>query len=349
MIEPYFSVCIPQYGRTDFLLKALESLSIQSFRDFEICISDDNSQDGRQSEIIAALRLAGFKYDFYAQAKNRRYDANLRTAISLARGKYCLLLGNDDALVDGGALARMHEAIETYGPCGALICDFQDYLTGARSNRLHATGNKGFGPKTAASHFRNFSFVSGVILERISAQNFATDRWDGSEMYQTFIGCRIIASGKSLIEIAEPLIRKDIYLPNLQVDSYASRPRAPRWPIVERIIPLVQLGRLTADAVSPYTSGIEQRRQNEHILRQLLIFTYPFWLFEYRRVQSWSYAFGVGLAMRPRRIAEGIEFTRRGSVVIRLYYLAASTLGLVMPTWFFDVARPYLYRVAKSV
>ncbi len=349
MIEPYFSVCIPQYGRTDFLLKAIESLSIQWFRDFEICISDDNSPDGRQSEIIAALQLNGFQFNFYVQAKNCRYDANLRTAISLARGKYCVLLGNDDALVDGTTLARMHEAIETYGSCGVVICDFQDYLSGARGNRVRSTGNKGSGPKIAASHFRNFSFVSGVILERISAQNFATDRWDGSEMYQTFIGCRIIASGKSLIEIAEPLIRKDIYLRNLQVDSYANRPRARRWPIVERTIPLAQLGRLTADALSPYSSGIEQRKQNECILRQLLMFTYPFWLFEYRRVQSWSYALGVGLAMRPRRTAEGIKFTRTGTVVIRLYYLAASILGLVTPTWLFDVARPFLYRIAKSV
>ncbi len=349
MIEPYFSVCIPQYGRTDLLLKALESLSIQWFREFEICIADDNSPDGRQSEIIAALRNSGLQYDFYVQAKNCRYDANLRTAISLARGKYCMLLGNDDALVDAGTLARMHEVIETFGPCGVVICDFQDYLTGVRGNRLHSTGNKGSGPEIAASHFRNFSFVSGVILERISAQNFATDRWDGSEMYQTFIGCRIIASGKSLVEIAEPLIRKDIYLPNLQVDSYANRPRVRRWPIVERIIPLAQLGRLTADALSPYTSGIEQRRQNARILRQLLIFTYPFWLFEYRHVQSWSYALGVGLALRPTRIAKGIEFTRTGAVVIRVYYLAASILGLLTPKWFFDVARPFLYRVAKSV
>ena len=349
MIEPYFSVCIPQYGRTDFLLKAIESLSIQRFRDFEICISDDNSPDGRQSEIIAALQLNGFPIQLLCSAKNCRYDANLRTAISLARGKYCLLLGNDDALVDGGALARMHEAIETYGPCGVVICDFQDYLTGARSNRVRSTGNRGFGPKIAASHFRNFSFVSGVILERISAQNFATDQWDGSEMYQTFIGCRIIASGQALVEIAEPLIRKDIYLPNLQVDSYANRPRAGRWPIVERIIPLTHLGRLTADALRPYTSGIEQRRQNERILRQLLMFTYPFWLFEYRRVQSWSYALGVGLGMRPGRTAEGIEFTRTGAVTIRLYYLAASILGLLTPTWLFDVARPLLYRIAKSV
>src|SRR5262249_40076148 len=155
--------------------------------------------------------------------------------------------------------------------------------------------NKGSGPEVATKHFRNFSFVSGIVLERRPAQAIATERWDGSEMYQTFIGCRIIASGRSLLEIAEPLIRKDIRLPNLTVDSYANRPRVQPWPIVERTLPLGQLGRLTVDALRPYVSGIEQRRQNARILRQLLLFTYPFWLFEYRRVQSWPYAAGIAL------------------------------------------------------
>src|SRR5215471_13023646 len=93
MPEPFFSVCIPQYGRTDFLLEAIATLSSQQFRDFEVCISDDRSPDGRQEEIIAALKGGGLSYKFEVQKENRRYDANLRTAISLAGGRYCFLLG----------------------------------------------------------------------------------------------------------------------------------------------------------------------------------------------------------------------------------------------------------------
>jgi glycosyltransferase involved in cell wall biosynthesis len=347
MAEPFFSICIPQHNRTDFLLEALRTVASQRFRDFQVCISDDHSPDGRQEEIVAALKCSGVSYKFHIQEENRRYDGNLRGAIGLADGRYCFLLGNDDALLNENALGRFHDLIEQYGPCGVVISNFQDYRTGVRVNRVQSTGNKGFGPDVAARHFRNFSFVSGVVLDRRAAQALATERWDGSEMYQTFIGCSIIASGKPLLEIAEPLVRKDISLPNLNVDSYATRPRIRPCPIVERTIPLAQLARLTSDALRPYISSVEQKRHNERILRQLLMFTYPFWLFEYRRVQGWRYAVGIALGMRPKRTASGMELTRTRRLMIQFYYCAASLVGLLAPLWLFRYSRPLLYRLAK--
>jgi glycosyltransferase involved in cell wall biosynthesis len=347
MIEPFFSICIPQHNRTDFLLEALRTVASQRFRDFQVCISDDHSSDGRQEEIVAALKCSGVSYKFHVQEKNRRYDGNLRGAIGLADGRYCFLLGNDDAMLNENALGRFHDLIEQYGPCGVAISNFQDYSTGVKVNRVQSTGNKGFGPQVAARHFRNFSFVSGVVLDRRAAQAFATERWDGSEMYQTFIGCSIIASGKPLLEIAEPLVRKDISLPNLSVDSYATRPRLRPCPIVERPIPLVQLARLTSDALRPYVSSVEQKCHNERILRQLLMFTYPFWLFEYRHVQSWRYAMGIALGMRPKRVASGLHLTRFHRLLVQFYYSAASLVGLLAPLWLFKYSRPLLYRFAK--
>jgi Glycosyl transferase family 2 len=346
-INPFFSVCIPQHNRTDFLLKSLASLFNQRFRDFEVCISDDNSSDGRQEEIIEELHRSGIPYLFKIQKENRRYDFNLRAAMGLARGQYCFLLGNDDALLDEHTLCHFYKAIADHGPCGVIISNFQDYGTGLKVDRVRFTGNKGAGPDVATRHFRNFSFVSGVVLDRNAAQVLATEQWDGSEMYQMFVGCRIIASGKSLVEIAEPLIRKDIRLPNLRVDSYATRPRERPWPIVERTIPLAQLGRLTVDAISPYVSGVERRRTNARILRQLFIFTYPFWIFEYRRVQSWPYAVGIVLGMRPKRAAAGIKLTATGRLLVHLQYATSSLIGLVVPQRLFKCARPFLYFLAK--
>ena len=47
---------------------------------------------------------------------------------------------------------------------------------------------------TAVRAFRHFSFVSGVVLDGPAARKMATDKWDGSEMYQMFLGCRMIAA-----------------------------------------------------------------------------------------------------------------------------------------------------------
>src|ERR1700686_3638620 len=97
---PFFSICIPQYNRTSFLILALRALALQTFKNFEVCISDDCSNDGRQAELEQALREFGLRYAYRQQAKNVGYDGNLRTAISLASGCYCLLMGNDDCLAD---------------------------------------------------------------------------------------------------------------------------------------------------------------------------------------------------------------------------------------------------------
>ena len=344
---PFFSVCIPQHDRTDFLLRAIASLAGQGFRDFEICISDDNSQDGRQQEVEAALAASGLAYKFKRRETNGRYDANLRTAIALAEGRYCFLLGNDDALASDKVLERAHTIIEREGPCGVAIADFENYRTGKRVNRIRATGNRGSGPEVAAHHFRNFSFVSGVMLDRTLAQQFATDKWDGSEMYQTYIGCRIIARGHNLLEIGESLIRKDIMLQAQSVDSYAQRPRVSPCPIQERPVPLVKLGRLVADAIAVNGADPNRRKHNTAILLQLLIFTYPFWLFEYRRVQSWNYAAGIALAMRPSRITEKLELGAFRSWLIKTCYFGVTLLGLIVPRRSFEVLVPSLYRWAK--
>src|SRR5205807_627633 len=103
--------------------------------------------------------------------------------------------------------------------------DYQDFASGQRARRVRRTENCGPGPHVAVGHFRNFSFVSGVVLQTDRAQALVTNKWDGSEMYQTFLGCGMIASGVALLELERVLVRKDIRIPNQRVDSYAARPR----------------------------------------------------------------------------------------------------------------------------
>src|SRR5271154_4674407 len=111
MDSPFFSICIPQYNRTSFLIEACRILENQTFRDFEICISDDCSPDGRGEELQAFLRASGLRFVYRLQETNVRYDANLRSALALASGQYCLLMGNDDCLASPQTLEQFHAAL----------------------------------------------------------------------------------------------------------------------------------------------------------------------------------------------------------------------------------------------
>src|SRR5215469_255447 len=82
--RPFFSICIPQYNRTSFLLKACESLRSQTFRSFEVCISDDCSTDGRRGDLLSYLQKSDLVFTYGVTPRNLRYDANLRNAIGFS-------------------------------------------------------------------------------------------------------------------------------------------------------------------------------------------------------------------------------------------------------------------------
>ena len=63
-------------------------------------------------------------------------------------------------------------------------------------------------------------------MDRSLAQKNATDKWDGSEMYQMFIGTRIIAQGGRLLGLADITVGKNVQVPGEEVDSYMPENRS---------------------------------------------------------------------------------------------------------------------------
>jgi len=322
-------------------------LARQSFRDYELCISDDCSTDGRSAELEAFIKEIGLPCRYRMQPQNARYDKNLRTAINMATGRYCLLMGNDDCLAADDTLGRLHAALEGLDDAGVLIANYAEYEDGKLYSRARGNGRVGAGPDIAIRNFRNFSFVSGIVLRTDRAQAHSNDRWDGAEMYQMFLGCRIIAEGYGLIEFADIAVRKSILVQGETVDSYAARApeRAPA--IKERRIPLVDMGRLVFDAVRPYC-GTASSQAARRIVSQIIFFTYPFWVVEYRRVQSWQFAAGISLGMRPRNLLPKDGLSVPDRVYLHGCYLLSTVASLLVPRALFTALRQRLYVIAKT-
>ncbi len=345
---PFFSICVPQHNRTGLLIEALKVLKAQTFASYEVCISEDCSTDGRQQELADFLAQSGMAHWYAPADKNLRYDANLRRAMSMARGKYCVLFGNDDCLKDEHTLQQMHDLLSQQDDIGVLIGNFEDWRTGEVTRRIRRETVYEGAPATGATHYRNLAFVSGIVVRTDAAQAIATDRWDGSEMYQMFVFCRVMASGLKLCETEASLVRKDMAGTDDFVDSYAKRERLSPCPIVERTPPFTRIGRVVADAISPYQSPDSARGERELIFRQLYCFTYPFWIFEYRRVQSWRYALGITLGIRPRNVVAEVDVGWWRRQWLRLLWFGVCTLGLLIPIALFDRLRSALYSLSRS-
>lgn len=96
-----FSICIPTYNRRESLDNCLNSILIsnQYVKDFkyEICVSDNCSEDDI-SKIIK-------KYDYILDIKFNKNNTNLGFAlnaikcVSMAKGKFVWMIGNDDLLL----------------------------------------------------------------------------------------------------------------------------------------------------------------------------------------------------------------------------------------------------------
>lgn len=350
-VDAFFSICIPQYNRTSFLLKALESFRNQSFKAFEVCVSDGGSNDNRWSELVDRLKDSGMAFRFRRHDRNLRYDANLRASIDLASGKYCLLMGNDDELAHPQALEFLHAQLVEHSNAGAVITNYFDNSTGEAVHRMRKQGNLGSGPEVAAANFRNYSFVSGIVLAREAALVHRTEQWDGAEMYQMYLGTRIVAGGRDLLSLTDVLVRKDVQVPGETVDSYARKPRLKPCPIEPRPLPFNKLGLLVVDALEPALANDMSLRQCvlRKIYYQYLLFPYPYWIIQYRRSQSFRYAIGICLGMSPRRISCGIKGTLITLAFIRFAYSVSTCIGLLVPIALFDAIKPSLYRLAKRV
>jgi hypothetical protein len=237
------------------------------------------------------------------------------------------------------------DALRAHPNAVVAIANYEEYHSGEAFRRV-PDGVLGSGPEAAVRLFRHVSFVSGVVLRRAEAQAESTDVWDGSEFYQMYLAARLIAAGGECIGIPGLLIRKDITIAGESVDSYR-RARLNPCPIVERKLNLVWIPRLVSAAIAPYCTPREHARLNTRIALQLLGYTYPYWLFEYRRVQSWKYAAGIALGTRPRNVTGGVPLGVLGEVKVRSVYALATLGGLSIPGGWFARIRRRLFALAK--
>ncbi len=109
MKRPYFSIPIATYNRGSEIEFAIKRLLAQSFKDFEIIISDDNSTD-KTARIIKGYRDKRIKY--HKNKKNLGAVKNINHVLSYVSGRYVFMHGDDDYLLYDDVLERAHKIIE---------------------------------------------------------------------------------------------------------------------------------------------------------------------------------------------------------------------------------------------
>ncbi len=341
------SICIPQYNRIAFLKIALEEIEQQNYRDIEICIADDASSDNTQQEIEQLKTSYKFPINYHRFETNQGYDKNLRKSMELASGDYCFILGNDDSLSDNAAISRLVDFLKINNLPDVGFCNSSDYInTNDVQIRAKSTQVIGTGTEVALKYYSSFSFVAGLIFKKDVFNLYNTDAYDGSIYVQIFLATAIITNGGSLFTFAEALVRKDIRVNEALANSY--RDTLPRkWRDFKALdAGLPSYSKVAFEGISQ--SDTKKPEIAYKIMKRIYLFTYPFWLIDYRQNKAFVASTGLANGLKPSKFIFYKKLTFGNRIKINMLYGLSSLAGLLTPIWIFTKLKNNLYSIAKS-
>ena len=108
------SVIIPVYNAEKYLGMCLESLLIQTFKDFEVITVDDGSKDNSCAVAESFLEKFGGRLKVISLGKNTGSGAVPRNeGLKFSRGEYIFFMDADDMLVEN-ALQKLYDAAKNF-------------------------------------------------------------------------------------------------------------------------------------------------------------------------------------------------------------------------------------------
>jgi len=172
MRTPLVSICIPTYNSERYLRESLESIVAQTYKNYEVIVSDNASTDGTLAILDEYVQKYGFQ--LHRNRENIGAHANFNKLISLAKGEYVAIYHSDD-VYDKTIVEELvkvlngDDSIGIVGSMGNIIND-ESVCFGSQNLPKHIKKlNKvkyNFDEALSALVKRGWFFVSASIMAR---------------------------------------------------------------------------------------------------------------------------------------------------------------------------------------
>jgi glycosyltransferase involved in cell wall biosynthesis len=134
--SPLISVCIPAYKHIDFLIRLLDSLTVQTFRDFEVVITDDSPDDSVKNLCAQYVHMLTLRY--FRNPVALGTPENWNEGIRQANGQWIKLIHDDDWLASEHSLQRFADAIKAHPEASFFFCAFRNnWLQSGRTEEVY--------------------------------------------------------------------------------------------------------------------------------------------------------------------------------------------------------------------
>lgn len=120
------SVCIPAYERPQLLSRAISSVLVQSFQDFEILISDD-SVSSAVSEMIETEFPSDTRIKYVKNLFPLGSPRNWNKSIEMSSGEIIKILHHDDFFISEHALQQIVEEFDANAGVAFVACSSKTY------------------------------------------------------------------------------------------------------------------------------------------------------------------------------------------------------------------------------
>lgn len=121
MEKGLISVVIPTYNQDKFIADTLESVITQTYKDLDIIVADDASQD-KTVQIVEEFASSDSRIRILKSQQNLGIPANFNRAFDACIGEFVAFLGGDD-LMNPDKLERQLDILRAHSECSLVLCD----------------------------------------------------------------------------------------------------------------------------------------------------------------------------------------------------------------------------------
>ncbi len=224
---PRLSVGMPVYNGERFVTQAIESILSQTFRDFELIISDNGSTDATET-ICREQAARDPRIRYYRSDTNRGAAWNHNRVVELARGEYFRWQCHDD-YCDPILLGKCLAVIDS--DASVVLCYPQFVRVDDHGKRLGVKSSRVMGGAEPVERFRSLIYrrdsceeIYGVTRTSVIRKTALIGPYSNSD--DTFLA-ELILYGQ-FREVPEPLFFYRIH-PAQSTSAYPSRSGRTAW------------------------------------------------------------------------------------------------------------------------
>ena len=194
--------------------------------------------------------------------------------------------------------------------------------------------------------FRCFSFVAGIAYKKESFRKYNTSKHDGSVYVQMYLSTIIISDGGRVSGIKDALVDAGVKIGEQKANSHMDILKERNKTFHEERGGLDRVFRVTLDGVKENLKPGEINSFIRKIYSQLYFYTYPFWLYAYRKEGVYKASVNLALGCRPTSLIKNnlsfVNFFHSWFI-----YTIVTVSGLLLPVSFVDTFKNFFKKLSK--